>query len=1132
MTIHHAPNRTSTPGRGKTRSLRLLTAALITPMIAVPLAAAAPVAATPAEAPAAPAVAKASDTEPTAIESAHLDATDVAKESGKPTPVDGLTTGQSQVVAQPDGSFTMTSSPETVRVEEGGEWQPVDTRLVRNADGTLSPARAAIDLTFSGGGKAPMLEIANNENKSIGFTWPKELPEPTLDGNVATYAEVLPGVDLKLVAYADSFGEILVVKNAEAAANPALRQLTLGTVTRGLELTENAQGGLAAVDANGDAVFSGPAPYMWDSANAEPGSPSPSAEDSESGKVTEIGLSVDKAKDKATLTPPASALAGPGVDYPVFIDPSMSGASDDTKAGSHELTVHEAGWDYFNDPVQPLRVGYCGWYGGDSNCNDAQQLKSRSYFSFYINFLHQHDNVEIFAAKVTAKQIHVANCNSPQPTELWTSGLFNESSQQHWPGPRGAKLQTDSGGCSGSYLTYGGWSAGDPVKEYVKRSVVAGQTAIQFNVSAANESDRNQWKKLDSPELEVMYNFRPGAPYGLKVDGARECPGEQRYIYDDTPVLESRAYNYGRNVGVEYEILRASDSAPLRWSKDPLLVASDSVAKWYANGTNTNSQTPLPDGTYRMRARSTTLESDGTNLKSDYTTSYTYVLDTLNPAKPVVSSIDYPRDYWGSMSGAPGEFTLSSSSDTQAFIYSIDTSGGQIVPDITDCTLTEYTYATRGLVTADASGDVSFNLRAGISPGPHKLYVKAIDEAGRVSEESTAYSFYVTRDVEGTTGPLRLTPTPSSPPREMFTNTAPYAVDGSFHQIVATNGTADSPSTVELKFWTYLDAADYALGIGLIEANHFGKVRFRLDGKEIFINDARKYVDTYNASARSTFVELGGAHLTAGVHTLKIEIYGTTALDYTYNGTYGGVPINNVHDNGYTIGIDYLTRVPINNVTFASLQDALNNNGITPLGTEANIGPSTAHSGIPLEALTAKEMAPGSTKIINGVSFPMPAQDAEGDDNVIAMGQTIKLPNKPVAKKVHLLVNTTCVALPINALVAIDVNHTHPTPTPEEPFLARYFRLPKVPSWREDSTDGLPSVEGVTVRPGVTLDYYSVGETKVTTSKPSIYHLEIPVAIGDQSRPIESITLPNVGNALKDACNVSALHVYSIATTN
>lgn len=122
--------------------------------------------------------------------------------------------------------------------------------------------------------------------RSLSVDWPEELPEPTLDGSTATYADVFPDVDLKVIATVTGFRHVLVVGTPEAAQNPALETLDFGLQADGLSVRENAGGGLAAVEPNGSELFRAPAAHMWDSSGTGAGATEPSPVMPRSGSLS------------------------------------------------------------------------------------------------------------------------------------------------------------------------------------------------------------------------------------------------------------------------------------------------------------------------------------------------------------------------------------------------------------------------------------------------------------------------------------------------------------------------------------------------------------------------------------------------------------------------------------------------------------------------------------------------------------------------------------------------------------------------------------------------------------------------------------------------------------------------------
>ena len=91
---------------------------------------------------------------------------------------------------------------------------PVDTTLEREA-GEIAPAAAADDLSLGTVGESVFAEASDVDTKgrevSFGLGLDDPLPAPTLDGDQATYPDVLPGTDLVVTAKPQGFSHDLVL---------------------------------------------------------------------------------------------------------------------------------------------------------------------------------------------------------------------------------------------------------------------------------------------------------------------------------------------------------------------------------------------------------------------------------------------------------------------------------------------------------------------------------------------------------------------------------------------------------------------------------------------------------------------------------------------------------------------------------------------------------------------------------------------------------------------------------------------------------------------------------------------------------------------------------------------------------
>jgi hypothetical protein len=1063
-----------------------------------------------------------------------------AAATGKPVEVTDELTETTDVQANPDGTFTMTSTRVPVRVNRNGSWIPVDTSLSQNADGTLSPAATIEPLRFSGGGSGPLLTVGS-ANQNVAFSWPAPQPAPSLAGDTATYANVLPGVDLQLTALADSYREILVVHDAKAAANPALAQLRLTASTTGLQLQPSADGGLSATDGSGAEVLHGSAPIMWDSHLNPQVGPTPAADDPGSGQVNRLGGQLPSlnglaqtARSVFTLVPPAGALTGANVSYPLYIDPGMTGGK------QNFAVVFNNGWHYYNDTTNDLKVGECP-QSIDPSCNGIGT--GRSYFSLDTHVITgRATTAHIYTADVEVYETHQSAGCALEPINLWSANGISASTA--WGGPAVANLQTVNtnlnNNCSSAPPGFVEFKGANVVSR-LQAAANGDVASLTWGLLPSSATDENQWKRFDatgsstSPRVVVTYAFPPSEPTGLTISQSVRCTSKPIYTRDTTPTLYAKAQDNNptpENVGLWFTMQDTSGNNN-RHNTTGVAAASNALVGWTTNSSNTNSTAAVPNGNYGFHAYATSSSPDTADPAGTTTPWWYFSVDATAPPVPALASFDYPAGAWGAPQASPGQFTLTSAG-AAAFAYSFDSSGGEVAPVDTDCS---YNQSAKNWIAASTSGTATITA-PNLAPGLHTLYAKAFDDAHNVSTQSTGYVFYVSPTIAGE-GNTQLegesydsTLTQPSGQNDYAYSEGPSGLwSGSAQEhLIATGGSIGSPQQFNFPI-TAAVSADYALGVNVTQQYHFGVLGFELDGIPIRLNGTPVQFDAYATSAATHYVQLGGAYFTAGSnHTLTVDVIGknTASTDYVYTGTFGSQTLNGVHDNGYAAGIDFFTVVPINNVTTTSFANAMNNHGIAvDSSSAADIGPYTGKAALSQQAMAAAGFGPGSTVTVDGgtadqATFTMPTYPAGGPDNVMADGQTVPLPAPAQANYIDLLALSTCGNTASDPSINLTVNFADGTNSNTQ--------LPAVPDW----TIGTPppaNTPGITL--AATLPYRDVGTAQDTAHPVYLYHLRLPTqwSDGTPDSNVVSYTLPNLGSSFTEACNTPTLHVLAATTS-
>ena len=238
----------------------------------------------------------------------------------EPVLAESLLTETSAVFAMPDGSRVAEVYAGPVRVEDDTAltgWVPLDLNLEASAGGFV-PAASAADVKLSDGGldgEVARLNLAGGA--SVAWRSDVLLPPPLISGNVATYPDVYPGIDLQAAAL-DRGVELSWVVRVRPVA-PVVLRLPLRTVGVSVRSSAEFPGGYEfVVGASGEVIGTAAPPLMWDSAF----DPMTGRDQNASSVPTTIETDAS-GQSVLELRPDPAWLANPGVVFPVTIDPPL-----------------------------------------------------------------------------------------------------------------------------------------------------------------------------------------------------------------------------------------------------------------------------------------------------------------------------------------------------------------------------------------------------------------------------------------------------------------------------------------------------------------------------------------------------------------------------------------------------------------------------------------------------------------------------------------------------------------------------------------------------------------------------------------------------------------------------------------
>lgn len=626
-----------------------------------------------------------------------------ARAQGTEVEAISMRTSTREVFAQPNGQLKALLSAVPQRIQRDGKWLPIETALEPGSDG-ITPKATETGLTFSRGGTEEPLVRLRRDGKSFALTWPGNLPAPALDGPNATYTEVLPGVDLRMIARNDGYQQLIIVKNREAARH--VERVRLGVKTDGLELKPGENGAFTMVDAAGAKVFEVPSSLMWDSKEQEnPDAP----------RTDKQLVGVEIAADALTLVPHQGMLADGATVYPVYIDPAP------------HVGVNDGWTTVYDDGTHAMREGK-HWNGYDTEAEKPEywwigvsptarsgraygwNLKTRTYFQYNTSFLGSKD---ISSARLDVEVVHSPTCNVEHNHRLYQS-RWDVDSNTNWnnqPADWGviSEISVPSvySNCSGHKAL----SFTSP--NFPAQIDKTGNST--FSIRAADEGNQDYWRKFDpgKTKLVIYYNGTPNTPTepstDLPLQACANCGG-MPWVGDSTIQLRARLSDPdGDQINGIWDVY--DDVVPGDPAKQNKRVLTSGP---HSSGSLAAKDVPLSGVADDRLITWFVAASDGGKQGGYVLGPKQFRIDRTAPVnQPDVSSLAYPEDNrWHGGTTVPGAFTFTAKdADVDRFDYGWDDS---MINSVVANGL-----GGKATVTLTPPGD-----------GPRDLFVRSRDKAG------------------------------------------------------------------------------------------------------------------------------------------------------------------------------------------------------------------------------------------------------------------------------------------------------------------------------------------------------------------------------------------------------------------
>ncbi|MFE9880712.1 LamG-like jellyroll fold domain-containing protein [Streptomyces sp. NPDC005784] len=1079
--------------------------------------------------------------------------------------VDSLTGSGTEVVANPDGTFTRTDSSMPQRVQQQGKWVPIDTTLVRQTDGTWAPKAAVTHVVFSAGGSGALVTMHDGAD-TLGFSWPGALPRPVISKDTATYPEVLPGIDLQLTADASGYSSILVVKTPKAAADPRLQGLAWNTTSTNLKLATTSDGGAQATDKHtGKTVFHSDTALMWDSAGQKTGSAARArtatvaAARAEHTAAARVGrhrarVRVTLKHGKQLLGLDKSLLTAKTTTYPVYVDPEWSGRPSQLDWAR----ISDNGWNVYNSTSTS---GATNAREGWDNSAPGNGERARTYYQINTSGI---KGAVVSHASLYVKQLSAASC-SDTPAAVYGTDRpagWNSSSLYwgHEPGGRTAALGTnpkshEAGTCP---VTDGANSWVSPpslefdVTSRAQSAAGGSWSSMTLMVQSPDMNDATQWKQLaygGGATLSVTYSYRPKLKNGTGTPAIKPSivSSGKTMTTTHTPTLSARAVDPdlaggSELVRVDYNVYNSSGTL-VGQGFGPNL-DSKKRARYNTNGSDWTTPS-LPDGTYTWKATAQNAAGYWAGTGSGlWTKTQTFTVDTSAPPSPTVTSSQFPAKQIGAAFGDQGTFVLGNNhtNNITGYLFSLDATLGSTVYSSSGVihltpgakiTQGQIYYATsdngHGTGTSAINGSASPVFAPGVV-GPHTLYAKAVDQAGSTSISQTAYAFYA-----GTSAPTyaygdkmisgwtatNTDGTTTAVPKATTTSTggqlisqaafSGYEFADGYQAMLSNKSTTSKVVSGDSATFSFDIPKDgpWSFGANLTKAKDYGIYHLILDAGKSTQSTLISGFDAYNSYTTTQFLNLGipkdanGQLLTLnqGVHTLTLTVSG-----------------KNPGSTGYQAGIDVLRLGPALACAVNATSSCLNNTATSTFTTTTSTADADG-SGNSINSADLTSTAgwqSNKTVTVDGATVALPKFGTGTYDNMLASGQTITLPGSGVVNTgdavVFLAFATGGAARGATGTITYAKNNC----VDQNNAVDQAYRLDTVPDW----LSGPASAASITL----VHENHSNNTQTSPSSGPKVYAVSVPLEC--PGSVISSVSLPLFTNGVQ--AGQPTLHVLGL----